>query len=78
MVAATEDFMANDVRTKKDGDALGCYGDIGWQAFIWMALSFFETYAAISGLPNAMQVLHQGRPVGVRVRKARSCPSASR
>ena len=67
MVAATPDFMTNDVRTKKEGDALGCYGDIGWQAFIWMALSFFESYAATSGKSIVMQVLHQGCPVGVRL-----------
>lgn len=30
--AATDEFLANDVRTKKDGDALGCYGDLGWCA----------------------------------------------
>ena len=25
-----EDFLKNDVRTFKDLDGLGCYGDIGW------------------------------------------------
>jgi predicted dehydrogenase len=26
----TEDFFKNDVRVKKDADALGCLGDCGW------------------------------------------------
>jgi predicted dehydrogenase len=25
-----EDFLKNDVRVKKDADALGCLGDVGW------------------------------------------------
>ena len=28
--AGDEDFLKNDVRTFKELDGLGCYGDIGW------------------------------------------------
>ena len=28
--AGDEDFLKNDVRTKRDLDGLGCLGDIGW------------------------------------------------
>ena len=29
-VTGGEEFLKNDVRTFKDLDGLGCYGDIGW------------------------------------------------
>ena len=39
----SEDFMKNDIRVKKEGDPLGCLGDLGWYNIRYSL--FFANYA---------------------------------
>jgi len=55
---ADADFLANDVRTRKDGDALGCYGDIGWyciKAALWAFQ--FETPELVQAHPGGLNAV---------------------
>jgi len=52
------DFFRNDIRIKKDGDFMGCIGDLGWY-IVRMGLSIFSALDAgtLRGLVTEVQVL---------------------
>ena len=55
-----EDFFKNDIRVKKEGDALGCIGDLGWYC-VRMALLIFSDLSAAElrrGLVKDVQVVN--------------------
>jgi predicted dehydrogenase len=56
-----EDFFQNDIRAKKDGDPLGCLGDLGWYC-IRMALLIFPT-KPISGQVVDFKLTDDGVPL---------------
>ena len=53
-----DDFMKQDIRIKKDGDFMGCIGDLGWYC-VRMALLVFtscDASALLRGTITAAQV----------------------
>ena len=64
-----EDFLKNDIRIKKDGDFMGCIGDVGWYC-VRMALLIFSglNAKALKGLVTGAQVVrHQLNEEGVPI-----------
>ena len=56
-----ESFFKNDIRTKKDGDPLGCLGDLGWYC-IMMALLVFPT-KPVSARVVDFKLTNEGVPI---------------
>ena len=63
------DFHLNDIRTKMDGDFMGCIGDLGWYCARMGLLVFSGSYAGLlNGLVTHVQVTrHQLNDQGVPV-----------
>lgn len=52
------DFFTNDIRLKKDGDFLGCVGDLGWYCVRMGLLVFSANDAnALRGMVTDAQVM---------------------
>ena len=51
------DFLQNDIRVKKDGDLLGCVGDLGWYCGKSLYCSLSIRYSCAQTLANLLEHL---------------------